>query len=84
MKIVYKYPLNKGTSIDVPVGGEILIAEIQNNVWCLWIKVDTDVKETESRKFAIVGTGHKIDYPNVEYVNTTFQGSLVWHLFEVK
>jgi len=95
MRTIWKYILNlKDDIIDIimPKNAEILYVGNQDNYPCLWVLVETEL-EKENRKFRIYGTGHPI-LPNVNtpyntydiYVGTviTWNGKLVWHIFEVK
>jgi hypothetical protein len=83
MKTVHKLQL---LAIDVqhislPAGAEILCAHEQYQQICIWYRCDpTNI--TESRKIAIVGTGHPAPEDG-RYIGTVFlrDGSIVFHVF---
>ncbi len=83
---IWKFEI-KGISVKVemPVGAEILKADHQLAIPCLWALVSPQ-NETETRLFETHGTGHTIPSPlNRRYIDT-FQlrgGELVYHVFEV-
>ncbi len=84
---IYKYPLelaDRGV-VAMPAGSKILTVQTQHNVICLWAEVEPD-GVPEQRTFAVIGTGHA-DIPpaNRDYIGTVqqFDGSLVWHVYEV-
>jgi len=87
MITVYKYKIVPNqNSILIPKGAEILTVQTQDNIPCIWAKVDTEAKH-EERFFEIFGTGHKIHCDmgvDRKYIGT-FQidnGNFVFHLFE--
>ncbi len=88
MKKIYKYELKivDQQEIRIPFGGEILCAQMQGPVLCIWVLVDPG-NSPKSRAFEIFGTGHPMEDPlpyKREYIST-FQlqgGALVFHLFE--
>lgn len=90
---VYKYDLpitDDVIEIDMPVGAQILhlgwqptnARQVQ-----MWALVDPDpTHPVQHRRFRIYGTGHPIPNPHeLRHVGTvlTFDGQLVWHVFEV-
>jgi hypothetical protein len=86
MKKVYKYfcPVDDSIEIVLPIDAQILKFDTQNKYLCMWALVDTD-KTDETRRFRIAGTGHDIDEQlKLEYINTFYFDSLVFHVFEVK
>lgn len=83
---VYKYPipLIDVFTLTLPVGAEILHVATQHGDPMLWCRVD-ETGETETRQFALVGTGHPAPGPDeARHVGTflTWEGTYVWHLFE--
>jgi hypothetical protein len=86
---IWKYQF-EGPSMcwQMPQGAEILTAQYQGGIICLWARVDPD-KSKEPRRFQIYGTGHEISAgPILRYVATVQTSgellpSLVWHIFEV-
>lgn len=87
MKTIWKYPIPYLTplrEIEMPEGAEILTAQIQNGVLCLWAIVDTSKPET-TRVIEIIGTGHEIQKGERKYIGTVYpDNGLVWHIFEAK
>lgn len=86
MKNIWKYELQLGCiSLKLPVGGVILTAGAQNDSLFLWIEVDSEQEEIESRTFEVFGTGQKIvESPGerLDYISTVFMGRHVWHAYE--
>lgn len=89
MKTIYKYDLPASEhefSVSMPEGAQLLTAQIQRDVPCVWALVDT-TKPVQERRFVVVGTGHELVGGSVglKYVGTFqhFDGRLVLHLFEV-
>lgn len=88
MKSIWKYELaiTDHQTLALPKGAQVLTAQAQNNVPCLWVLVDVD-QEAESRTFHIVGTGHPADHVCELPHLGTFQihkGALVFHVFGTK
>lgn len=85
---VHKYPLDLKDEVEVrmPAFAEVLCVQVQNNVPCLWAKVDTRESSIRTRRFFLVGTGNAMPVFAGEYVGT-FQlsgGALVFHVFEAE
>lgn len=83
-KRVFKYPLllMDVNFMQLPVGAEALTVQTQGDIPWLWALID-DEQPNETRKFAIVGTGHPA--PEDGRYISTFQlhgGQLVFHVFE--
>lgn len=89
---VYKYsvpwpPRSDEFFMEIPDGGRVISAQIQNGLPQMWALVDPDAP-VKRRHFLIAGTGHNIthDIDSLDFIDT-FQfedGRLVIHLFEVK
>jgi hypothetical protein len=84
--VIWKYELNYGLQeVSVPIGAVVLSVGIQNSEIMTWVLVDETAKK-ESRRFFVTGTGHV--WPPMKglpiFVGTVFQGSYVWHVFEIK
>jgi hypothetical protein len=84
---IYKYEILEvgDFEIEFPVGSTILKFDNQLEIPTIWFLVNPDEKDTEIRKFRLVGTGHDFKMDGVyKYIGTCLQhyGSLVWHLFE--
>lgn len=85
MQTIWKYRLTPGnpTRIEMPVGARVLCVQTQGDEPHLWALVTRD-GETETRTFAVYGTGHILPVEPGNYLGT-FQmqgGALVFHLFE--
>ena len=83
MKRIYKYELEDGRGVEMPIGAKVLTIQTQNGLPYIWALVDIDA-ECDFRYFTIVGTGH--DFPNADdfnYINTIQDGPFVWHIFEL-
>lgn len=84
-KTVWKYELLAidMQGVSMPIGAEVLCVQAQNDVPCLWARVDPEASN-ESRLFRVAGTGH----PDVEgtYIGTfqLHKGALVFHVFEIQ
>ncbi len=89
MKSIYKYPvLVTGAgkfSRLMPEGAQILTVQVQHTEPCIWALVDVDAVCTTRRQFVWIGTGHKSEHENAQYIGTIQElgGSLIWHLFEL-
>ncbi len=87
---IYKYQLETtdNQEIEMPVFAKVLTVQTQNETPCLWVEVNTEETDTETRRFKIFGTGHPIirDCPNDSYKYIgTYQllgGSFIGHVFE--
>lgn len=86
MKTIYKYELDfNHPHIDIHSGFEILSIKMKNDIFTMWILVDTD-NPIERIMFDIYGTGHKLPDDHGEYVGTFHETkyNLVWHVFKRK
>lgn len=87
MKAIYKYCLDPivEQTIDLPIGAEIISAQVQRGITgeniCVWAIVDTKAKK-KPFKFYIAGTGHEPP-TNKKFIGTVqmMGGSLVLHIF---
>lgn len=89
MKTIYKYQIKIEASQEVVMtkSSEILTAQIQNDVVCIWAIVDPNEISTEKRNIEIFGTGQLIGEdlePDLKYISTvqTNGTGYVWHIFE--
>lgn len=90
MKTIHKFPLAiEGTQeITMPVGASVLTAGVDpNGIVCLWAEVNTDEEKTETRVFALFGTGHPVTHKQghqLFYIGTVVERNrpLVWHIYE--
>lgn len=87
MKSVCKYPVPVTDlfHLDIPVGAEILMVQVQHGGPKIWALVDLS-RPVERRFFRLAGTGHDIDDSvSLTYIGT-FQlnnGNFVGHVFEI-
>lgn len=84
-RTVHKYPILVVDEqiVQMPIGAEILCAQVQCGTICLWALVEPNLTK-EPRRIEIVGTGHEIDEADRKYIGTVQMrdGALVWHVFE--
>jgi hypothetical protein len=80
MKTIYKYKAGK---VSIQKGAKVLTCGCQNNEFYIWALVNDTEAELETREFVVYGTGWEITDTNICYVGTFFEGSFVWHMFEV-
>lgn len=90
-KVIWKFSIDTQpyTEAEMPKGAEILTVQSQFNEPEIWALVDPE-KEKETRRFAIIGTGHEI--PDVvsrnfkKYIGTyqLDNGNFVFHVFELE
>lgn len=87
MHLIFKYPLEitDVQRIDMPSGADVLSAQVQNGVLCVWAIFDQRFSQMlERRTFYIVGTGNPIPDEYVKgnlFVGTVQRVSFVWHIF---
>lgn len=81
--VIYKYQLALVTEqeIELPIYHNILKVAIQNGVLTLWVKVESEAPTTVKRKFFIFGTGKFFNDEKLNYLDTVFIDSYVWHIF---
>lgn len=81
MNIIYKYLVPAGVcKIEMPKGAKIIKAGVQSREIYIWVQIDENVVETETRRVEVVGTGESFVAGN--YIDTVFLGSLVFHVYE--
>lgn len=86
IKRIHKYPIaiDDDAYAKMPLGAEVLTAQIQHGRLCVWALVDTE-RQLSRRTFRIVGTGYPIpDWEALRYIATAQDGHFVWHVFEVQ
>lgn len=83
MQAIYKYPIEIADTqyVEMPLGAQILSAQMQGGQLCLWAKVEPDEKKMLKRKILVFGTGHPMPMAHGAFVDTVQMGSLVWHVF---
>lgn len=84
---IWKFPLKLNEFVDgiccieMPERAQILAANKQNGIWCIWALVDPNTS-TETRSFIINGTGWEFEATGLKHLKTILEGGFVWHLFE--
>ena len=85
MITVWKYKLELGGVVDMPVGARVLAVQTQEGAAYLWALVDTE-RPAEKRAFVTIGTGQDAaaaaDGSYVGTYQVPERGS-VFHVFEV-
>ena len=71
MEIIYKYQLAclGSTDIELPLGAEILTAQIQGNSLCIWVKVNPEAP-MKTQSFFVLGTGIPFEITGLNYIST--------------
>ena len=83
MRTVHKYPFNVEDrfTLNLPVGFQPVLVDVQAGMDCLWCEIDTDC-EIEPFQFAVTGTGHPVPV-EADHACTWQHGSFVWHLWRL-
>lgn len=87
MKEIWKYTLRlqDKDELQVPAGSVILsVGNPKENLW-VWILVNPNETEKETKKFRIYGTGHPVDESILgRFLGTVsfMDGNLIFHVFE--
>jgi hypothetical protein len=93
-RVIYKYPLTKAnlpsnvylpiSAVRMPIGGEVLTVQLQNNQAVLWALVDPK-DGLQERLFITLGTGLLADSEHLgRYIGTYQRDAFVWHVFEYR
>ena len=87
MKRIYKYPLELTDTqfVELPLGAEILTAQMQGDQLCLWAMVNTLPEAIKkNRRIEIIGTGNPVPTGDLKYISTIQieGGRLIFHIFE--
>lgn len=83
---IWKFPLKMVADwqiVPMPKDAQIVHVADQRGMICVWAVVDPTASEQENRVLMICGTGG--DCPSVSqgvHLGSTFQGELVFHIFE--
>ncbi len=86
MTQVWKFPLPILDVVDltVPEGAVPLCVQVQDDIPCLWARVDPDAR-VGAMRLRIAGTGHYLEQNVGDYIDS-FQmhgGALVLHVFRM-
>jgi len=83
-RVIWKYPLGNSAfqSLDVPMDYKILAVQLQRNIPCLWIEVQSD-NPKERLDLVINSTGLGLCVFSDVYIGTfqLFDGQEVYHLY---
>lgn len=87
---VYKYPLNIGgvSIVEVPINSVFLSVKSQGDEVVVYFSVPTvsaSLKEIDSHKFYVVGTGHEFESDKeMSFIDTVllYEDSFVLHVFK--
>ena len=84
MKTIWKYTLEPDSTIDMPIGAEVLAVDEQRGEPQVWALVDPSAN-TEKRRFVVYGTGQTMDNNPGRYIGTLqlLGGTYVFHVFEI-
>lgn len=88
MHRIFKYEITPESTflsarvVDMPVGAEVLDAQLQRGQLVLWAIVDPDA-ETEQRLFRVCMTGETVSRPErLRHISTLQYHEFVYHIFE--
>jgi hypothetical protein len=84
VKTIWKYRIEHGSEFQARSSERTRIVHfaMQDGLPTMWAEmVANDCTPTAIRTFEIFGTGHEIP-DHAVYIGTTFDCSLVWHLYE--
>lgn len=84
---IYEYSADFDNELEITVPREstLLKARVVYDTVIFWMKVNEKQPLNESRTFKVFATGHDIPTDlTLEYIDTCFDGSFIWHIFEVK
>lgn len=80
-KQIWKFDIGSDALIELPLGAEILSAQIQRGSPVLWAKVDPG-ESKKVRRLHVAGTGHDLPDDLGEFIDTfQLENGLVFHLF---
>lgn len=86
MREIWKYPLGTGENrlivIAMPTGSQVLTAQMQDGIACVWAIVNPRAEKVPVR-FRVFGTSIPIhDLAGWRFVNTVQEDEYVWHIFQ--
>lgn len=87
--VIYKFvvkALHSSEGLELPVGAQVLSIGLQKRQLykvVMWVALDPDCTETETRYFYFVGTGSTLPNSEKKFIGTVQDSSeYVWHVFE--
>lgn len=85
MRTIHKQALNiiSEQSLSLPSDAKIRSIQVQQDTICIWYEFEPNIERLDiKRTFLIIGTGHKFNEQNLEYIGTVLNGPFVWHIYE--
>lgn len=84
IKRVWKYrlKLTAKQTIEIPFAAKMLKAGVQDGMITIWALVHPNFAKHQ-HSFRIAGTGDPVEEPWAKYIDTVFNGDLVWHIFDL-
>jgi len=80
---IFKYQIgNAATHVEMPAGARVLCAKPKDGGVYLWVLADPKAPFV-TRVFEVMATGYSTVPKGSTYVDTYFEGSFVWHVFEM-
>lgn len=78
----YELMLTDKQTVLMPRCADVLSAQVQNGVICVWAFIMYDGEMIEPRPFDIIGTGNPVPEDTGRFVDTIQMDGYVWHIFE--
>lgn len=80
---IWKFALpNALNAVAMPPGANVLSAQMNNEIPCIWAICDAETKERETRMFCVFGTGEPLPVVPGLHIGTVQDHGYVWHIFE--
>lgn len=85
---IYKFKIEapdlSGISrVTMPINARVISAGVQGDDIMVWAMVNPKEADKNERRFQVVGTGRPLAKRMMQFIDTVFMGSLVFHVFEV-
>ena len=81
----YKIPIVDVSTVDLPIGSQILSAVEQAETIVMYAIVNTEITDTQKVTIRIIGTGNPIEESMSEFkfIGTVnmHKGLFIWHVF---
>ena len=81
MRLIHKFEVPTNGKIAASDDAVILKVDYQRNVLTAWIETDTAENQIYHTLF-VIPTGGEVP-AGAKYINTVYQGPLVWHIFKL-
>jgi hypothetical protein len=85
-RVIWKYEIdlyNPAQTFRMPPFSKIVHVDSQKpNTLQFWAEIPMPQDELVEREFVVVGTGHAIENPDLQYAGTAKDGEFIWHLYE--